>query len=111
VKGWKKSDAFIPRSFKSFIIHFFFFTKRKPVLKEKVEGLFLVKFFTEGKKVLLLKLFFKPLQGLRNCGAEPHIRKGLSTSILKIVGILALRRFFLCVLQHPYQYLLSMVFE
>jgi hypothetical protein len=28
-------------------------------------------------QVSLVKLFFKPLQGLRGCGAEPHIRKGL----------------------------------
>jgi len=28
------------------------------------------------EKVLLVKLFFKPLQGLRGSGAEPHIRKG-----------------------------------
>ncbi|MDI6886803.1 MAG: hypothetical protein QMD22_10800 [archaeon] len=25
----------------------------------------------------MVKLFFKPLQGLRSRGAEPHIRKGL----------------------------------
>ncbi|MEA3422067.1 MAG: hypothetical protein U9Q97_10375, partial [Acidobacteriota bacterium] len=35
--------------------HFFFFTKRKPVLKEKIIGIVLV--FTEGKK-LLGKAFF-----------------------------------------------------
>jgi hypothetical protein len=32
-------------------LHFFFFIKRKPVLKEKPTGMFLVKVFTGGKKV------------------------------------------------------------
>jgi hypothetical protein len=32
-------------------LHFFFFIKRKPVLKEKTKGIFLVKVFTGGKKV------------------------------------------------------------
>jgi hypothetical protein len=30
-----------------------------------------------NRTFLLVKLFYKPLQGLRGCGAEPHIRKGL----------------------------------
>jgi len=70
------------------------------VLKEKKWKRFLIKVFTEGKKVvgqafffkerLLVKLFYTPLQGLRvspswacggtggaRDGAEPHIRKGL----------------------------------
>jgi hypothetical protein len=33
--------------------------------------------FIKENTVLLVKLFFKPLQGLRGRGAEPHIRKGL----------------------------------
>nr|AAU83749.1 hypothetical protein GZ33E1_46 [uncultured archaeon GZfos33E1] len=54
-----------PRDFTRLTQHFSFFTKRKSVLKEK-------------KYVLLVKLFFKPLQGLRGREAETHIRKGFS---------------------------------
>jgi hypothetical protein len=40
------------------------------------EGFAYAKTFEE-KEVLLVKLFYKPLQGLRGSGVEPHIRKGL----------------------------------
>jgi hypothetical protein len=40
-----------PRDFTRLTQHFFFFTKRKPVRKEK-KRMFLVKVFTEGKKVV-----------------------------------------------------------
>ncbi len=44
--------------------HFFFLEKRKPVLKEKIIGLFLSLGFW---------YLIKPLQGLRGRGAEPHM--------------------------------------
>ena len=38
--------------------HFFFFTKRKPVLKEKQQEHFSQGFYLKVKKKLLVKLFF-----------------------------------------------------
>ena len=54
-----------PPGFEAVFAHFL--EKRKPVLKEKLRKYFLVKVFT------------KPLQGLRGRGAEPHEGK-------KVVG-------------------------
>jgi len=35
----------------------------------------------------MVKLFFKPLQGLRGRGVEPHIRKGLLQNSLRKQGL------------------------
>jgi len=54
-----------------------FFLKKEPVLRKKPFLLRKKPLRKNAIAVLLVKLFFKPLQGLRGCGAEPHIRKGL----------------------------------
>jgi hypothetical protein len=38
----------------------------------------------EMENVFLVKLFFKPLQGLQGRGAEPHIRKGMQSILIKL---------------------------
>jgi uncharacterized membrane protein len=66
--------------------HFFFFVKRKPVLKEKHRGMFLVKLFTEGKKVVGKAFFFK----------ERFEEKNNSQVRAYLVILLVLIPYFLC---------------
>jgi hypothetical protein len=54
----------------------FLFHKKKTCAKRKI-----------NKLVLLVKRFFKPLQGLRGCGAEPNIRKRFLVKICVILWL------------------------
>ena len=72
------------------------------MLKEKNIGFFSKGFFFKEK--LLVKVFTKPLQGLRGSGAEPHIGKKVvrqgffSISLRSLLGLRLIFRAFILIL-------------
>ena len=73
--------------------HFFFFVKRKPVLKEKHRGMFLVKVFTEGKKVV----------GKASSFEESFDRENIAQIRAYLIILLVLIPYFFCVTGVTYQ--------